>query len=57
MHVSKDILINNIEESRVLEAVKIQEKSVIAQIEILPYSCSGYWAELAYKLFMTGVFS
>lgn len=42
MHVSKDILINDIEESRVLEAVKIQEKSVIAQIEILLYSCSGY---------------
>ena len=48
--MSKDIVINNIEESRVSEAVKIPEKSVIAQIEILLYKCNSYWAELGYKL-------
>lgn len=29
MHMSKDILINNKEESRVLKAVKTKEKSVL----------------------------
>lgn len=54
--MSKDILINNKEESRVLKAVKTKEKSVIAQIKMLLYSCRGYWAELAYKLFMAEAF-